>query len=102
MKRLVEFTGHSEGPASQGEEAPPHLLSLMNTYKNLQPIQSDLHDGGKKKNASVQNREVAHDLVGLQTSLVGKEDIIKHSTQSASKQAGNETVERGTDKIMQL
>ena len=98
MKRLVEFTGHSEGPASQGEEAPPHLLLLMNTYKNLQPIQSDLHDGGKKKNASVQNREVAHDLVGLQTSLVGKEDGIRHSTQSANKQAGKETVERGTDK----
>ena len=87
MKRLVEFTGHSEGPASQGEEAPPHLLLLMNTYKNLQPIQSDLHDGGKKKNASVQNREVAHDLVGLQTSLVGNEDGVRFSTQVVNKQA---------------
>ena len=85
LKKLVTATPHSEGPASQGESAPPHLLSLMKKYKELQPIGSDLDTGGKKKSASVQNRNVAHGIIGVQASLVNTEEGIWFSTQAANR-----------------
>ena len=97
LKKLVTATPHSEGPASQGEAAPPHLLSLMKTFEELQPIGSDRDTGAKKKSASVQNREVAHGIIGIQTSLVNAEEGIRYSTQQSNQQAGKTTVDRSAD-----
>ena len=97
LKKLVTATPHSEGPASQGESAPPHLLSLMKKYEELQPIGSDKDTGGKKKSASVQNRNVAHGIIGVQASLVNTEEGIRFSTQAANRSSGKEVVDRSAD-----
>ena len=97
LKKLVTLTPHSEGPAVQGEAAPPHLVSLMKTYEELQPIGSDLDTGAKKKSASVQNREVAHNIMGIQTSLVNAEEGVRFSTQASNQKAGKTTVDRSAD-----
>ena len=97
LKKLVTVTPHSEGSALQGEAAPPHLVSLMKTYRELQPIESDLDTGAKKKSASVQNREVAHNIMGIQTSLVNAEEGVRFSTQASNQKAGKTTVDRSAD-----
>ena len=97
LKKLVTATPHSEGPASQGEAAPPHLISLMKKYEELQPIGSDLDTGGKKKSVSVQNRNIAHGIIGVQASLVNPEEGIRFSTQAANRSNGKEVVDRSAD-----
>mmetsp|Transcript_7455 Transcript_7455/g.9489 ORF Transcript_7455/g.9489 Transcript_7455/m.9489 type:complete len:102 (-) Transcript_7455:495-800(-) len=69
----------------------------MKTYEDLQPIGSDLDTGNKKKSASVQNREVAHSIMGIQTSLVNAEEGIRFSTQAANQSSGKKTADRSAD-----
>ena len=97
LKKLVTATRHSEGPASQGEAAPPHLVSLIKMYETLQPIGTDRDTGLKKKSASVQNREVAHGIIGIQTSLVSAEEGIRFSTQSPNQSDGKTIVKKSAD-----
>ena len=69
----------------------------MKKYEELQPIGSDLCTGGKKKSASVQDRNVAHGIIGVQTPLVNPEEGIRFSTQAANQSSGKEVVDRTAD-----
>ena len=83
-KKLVTATHHSDGPASQGEAPLPHLEFLMKTYEELQPIGPAYDTGAKEESVSVQNREVVHSIMGIQTSLVSAEEGIQFSAQASN------------------
>ena len=84
---------HSDGPASQGEQDPAHLQELIKICQQLQPAPSDHNLGKKQKSTAVQNREVAETIIGLQQSLLGKEDGVKFATQKSNKDLGKNIVQ---------
>ena len=78
-------TLYSNGPLSQGEPAPVQLQELIKTYQQLELVPSNHNVGMKWKSATVQNREVAETIVGLQQSLLGKEDGVRFANQQQTR-----------------
>ena len=98
-KKLTERVNHSEGPAKDGENYPAHLNQILELYIKIQPADDDRNaDGSKKQNASVMNRGVQEEIIGIQKSLNPDDGMgARHSTIASNKAAGMSNVTRGVN-----
>ena len=103
-KKLTERVNHSEGPPEDGENYPAHLNQILELYIKIQPVDDDRHAGGsKKQTASVLNRVVQGEIIGIQMSLnpVDGTDA-RHSTIASNKITGKANVTRGVNSATTL